>query len=310
MSFSPLPKVFTTAEAHRAGYTADQVRGRVRRREWLRLRSGVYCPAAVLEQARPDPADVHALQVAAGMLAVEFGTVASEVSAATLHGLPLPPGEPAQVVLTTAPGRVTPRRYTGLLIRVAGLPRSARTRQRGVPATTPARTVVDLARKMRFDEAVVLADAALHHGLTAPAQLHRVLRQCWTWPGIRRAARVVDFADGRCETPIESRSRVMFAAEGLPMPESQQVIVDERGNHIARVDFLWRAQRTVGESDGRLKYGDPSVLWQEKRREDRLRDLGYEVVRWSWDDLGRDQQGTAARIRIAFTRAGRRARTA
>ncbi len=55
----------------------------------------------------------------------------------------------------------------------------------------------------------------------------------------------------------------------------------------------------VIEFDGRVKYGrgadevDPfghrragrDVLWQEKRREDTLRELGYEVVRVVWSDL-------------------------
>ncbi|KAA0918984.1 hypothetical protein [Dietzia sp. ANT_WB102] len=49
----------------------------------------------------------------------------------------------------------------------------------------------------------------------------------------------------------------------------------------------------AGEFDGRIKYSgravdgaDPGeVVWREKLREDRLRDLGVVVIRWVWNDL-------------------------
>ena len=305
MPTSPLTGVFTTAQALQAGYSPDRIRGLVRRGEWVTLRTGVHCASPLLEGARDDPAGQHAIRVAAALLAIDLRAVASEASAACLYGLPLPAGEPARAVLTVATGSATPRQYRGLLIRAAGLPDGHVTRQHGLPATTPARTVVDLARKMPFEDAVILADAALHRGLVRPADLQRMLRDCWTWPGVRRAARVVRFADGRCETPIESRSRVLFDRGGLPAPEPQQLIVDGHDNVVARVDFLWRGQRTIGESDGRIKYGDPSAIWREKRREDLLRDLGYEVVRWSWHNLIEQPERTVARIRAAFARAAR-----
>jgi very-short-patch-repair endonuclease len=40
------------------------------------------------------------------------------------------------------------------------------------------------------------------------------------------------------------------------------------------------------EFDGALKYADdPRALFREKRREDRLRRLGYVVIRVTWADL-------------------------
>ncbi|HET9117119.1 MAG TPA: hypothetical protein VFN75_03425, partial [Pseudonocardiaceae bacterium] len=63
-------------------------------------------------------------------------------------------------------------------------------------------------------------------------------------------------------------------------------------------------QRTVGEFDGKSKYGrllrpgqDPAeVVYAEKLREDAIRAQTWEVVRWTWADL-RDFTPTAARIR-------------
>ena len=53
--------------------------------------------------------------------------------------------------------------------------------------------------------------------------------------------------------------------------------------------------RTIGEFDGKIKYGRmlksgqaiEDVLFAEKRREDALRDLGWQIVRWLWADLYR-----------------------
>ena len=68
------------------------------------------------------------------------------------------------------------------------------------------------------------------------------------------------------------------------------MIRDETGTVIARVDFLFQAQRVVVEFDGAVKYGGAAqrgqmALIAEKRREDAIRRLGYVVVRLTWADL-------------------------
>jgi very-short-patch-repair endonuclease len=81
----------------------------------------------------------------------------------------------------------------------------------------------------------------------------------------------------------------------------QVPIVDERGDFVARVDFLVNGTKVVVEFDGKVKYaaGDPKVLWLEKRREDRLRRLGYVVVRITWAQLERPG-AVAAAVRAAL----------
>ena len=241
-----LPPVFTTAQALEAGYSRDRIRGLLHRGDWVCLRAGVHCTADVLAEAQADPVGLHAVRAAAGILVLHRR--ASETSAAYLYGLPVFTGEPAKVTLTAEPGTGSTRRYHDLSVRAAGLPTSHVHRVAGVPATTAARTVVDLARKLPFADSVAVADAALQRGLTAQAQLERVLVDCTGWPGIRRAARVVAFTDDRCETPLKSISRVLFAGHGLPRPDTQQLIVDADGHPVGRVDFLWKQEATVGEA--------------------------------------------------------------
>jgi len=81
-------------------------------------------------------------------------------------------------------------------------------------------------------------------------------------------------------------------------------IRDERGRLVGRVDFLFRAQRTIVEFDGLVKYGAADgrqALVNEKRREDALRSLGYQVVRLTWRDLY-DPGQVDRQIREAFAR--------
>ena len=164
----------------------------------------------------------------------------------------------------------------------------------GVPVTSLARTVLDLCRTVPIEQAVAAGDRALAFGLVR-AVLEDHLAQMSRWPGTRQARRAVALLDPRSESAGESVSRVRLHEEGLPVPELQQDIYGQDGRFVARVDFCWKEQRTIGEFDGKIKYGRllkpgqsiEDVLFEEKRREDALRDLGWQIVRWLWRDLYR-----------------------
>ena len=71
--------------------------------------------------------------------------------------------------------------------------------------------------------------------------------------------------------------------EGLPTPELQRQVLGPAGQLVARVDFLWDEHQTIGEFDGKIKYGCllkpgrriEGVIFDEKLREDAVRDLGF-----------------------------------
>src|SRR6185437_1511196 len=69
----------------------------------------------------------------------------------------------------------------------------------GVVGTSLARTVVDVARAVPFEQAVVVADAALRAGLGRPV-LAEALRRAKGWLGAPAARRAAAFADGRSES--------------------------------------------------------------------------------------------------------------
>jgi hypothetical protein len=69
--------------------------------------------------------------------------------------------------------------------------------------------------------------------------------------------------------------------------------------------------RVAAEFDGMVKYGrllrqgeeSGDAVFREKQREDRLRDAGWIVTRWVWDELG-NPAVIVSRVREALRRAG------
>jgi hypothetical protein len=289
--------VVTRGQARSCGCTEPEIRRLLRSGAWTTVRRGVLAAAdSVAEPPRRLVAEAAAVWLALGRR-----PVLSHGSAAALHGLVLP-AVPSVAEVTADRRVLTPRTGQGFRLHAAGLLPHQVTTVAGLPATTVARTVLDLARRMPTEEALVLADDALHRGLLHRDELERGLRDCATWPGARRAARVVAAADSRAESPLETICRLVFARHGLPPPDLQALIVDDRSGWFARVDFLWAAHRTVVEADGRLKYARPADLWQEKLRQERIEELGYAVLRVTWDQVTRAPAATVARVLRAFAR--------
>lgn len=303
--------VFTRGQALARGVDDAELGRLVKRRELIRLRRGAYVPTAVYDDA--DIMGRHLLLIRAVRLSLRERVVVSHLSAAVLHGLALWDVDLSRVHVTRRDAG-GPRDQAGVEHHVGEVdPAEVVTRQ-GVTTVCAARAVVECAMIATFESAVALADSALHRGLVADDELRSTLDRMRTWPGALAAGRVVAFADGRAESVGESRARVLFAQQGLPSPVLQREISDRGGELVGRVDFLFDEQRTIVEFDGRVKYGRDGVVAagvvvREKLREDWLRELGYEVVRITWDDLAHPER-TAARIRAAFARAAARRQAA
>jgi hypothetical protein len=273
----------------------------------VRTRRGTYA-MGTLARAATDPARKHAFRAASVITATKRGWVASHHSAAILHGLDLlghPPGK--LIAVTTANrGSGNSSTYKGVQVHVARVPAGHVGVWSGVPCTSVARTVVDLARRSPFIDGVVVADSALHKGKTTKDELGGMLMQCVGWPGILTARRVVEFSDGRSESVLESAARVIFHERGLPAPDLQVWVGGEMDPRIGRVDFLWPNHRTIAEADGKAKYKDPRYkdpAVRQLQRDTRLRDAGFEVVHFTWAEIFYETDRVIARILTAFNRA-------
>jgi hypothetical protein len=304
-----MTEILRTSELLAQGYEKAEVQRLVRQGALRQVRRGAYVRAEVT----PEPTSAeesHQLLVSAVALQALSDGVISHASAAVLHGLPVWNGAIARVHVTR--GRSTgARRRADIEVHSATLPPAHVTTLAGVRTTSLARTVADLGRTQGFAQAVAAGDRAVTLGLDF-GDLDEVLQSMQQWPGVRQARRVADFLDGRSESAGESVSRVRLWEQGLPFPIPQREIFDSRGLLIGRVDFCWEDRRTVGEFDGRVKYGRllkpgqrlEDVLFAEKLREDALRDAGWQVVRWIWPDL--ERRGLLRdRVLRAFARAGR-----
>lgn len=163
--------------------------------------------------------------------------------------------------------------------------------------------MIDLARMSPFQSGVVVADSALHTRQTSKSELQSVLTTCSRWRGSHQAGQVVEFCDARSESALESISRVAFRDYGLPQPDLQVWVGhDHDGVVIGRVDFLWRAHRTIAEADGAVKYANPSRAICQLQRDADLRQAGFEVAHFTWRQIVTTPWQVAASIRSAFER--------
>src|SRR5699024_1062457 len=103
-----------------------------------------------------------------------------------------------------------------------------------------------------------------------------------------------------------SRTRWLLHALGFG-PFITQFEVRDRGVLLGVADLKLKDLKVLAEFDGQGKYSDPGALFAEKRREDQIRDLGYEVVRLTWADLAHPAR-VRQKILAAIARAEARSR--
>lgn len=300
---------FTAAQARAHGYQAHEIRRLRERGEWQTLRRGVYAEASLLHQL--EAYGRARLQASALLLMLHEPAVLSHETSAAWQFLPMLEPDLERLHVTRADLHAS-RDEAGVHHHAARLPDDHLVVVDGRTVTAPARTAVDIARERSLRQGVAAVDSALRAGVS-PEELRAVLHYCRSWPGARTASRAVSFGDGRAANPGESWSRLVLAGQGVP-PDDLQVRIADADELVGVVDFYWRAERTVGEFDGKLKYKVPpgaspeeagEIVFLEKRREDHVRDLGHEVVRWVWADLLRPEH-LAARVRRAHARGQQR----
>jgi hypothetical protein len=311
--------VFTGDQARAVGYTDSEIQRlrRVKRvpEQWWSIRRGVY----VVKQWYDGLSDVdqHQVRLAALALVLVEPAVHSHVSAAVELGLDLLDPDLTELHVTRAELKGS-RHEAGVHHHAADLPESdVLLRPDRLSVTTAARTAVDIGRECRrIEQAVAVCDSALHGGVT-PEELTEVMTRCRSWPGARLASRAVSMADGRSANPGESWSRVVLVANGQAPTDLQHAFYDEQGL-IGYSDYFWEEEMVVGEFDGKLKYGvapgatpeeATRAIVAEKIREDRIRALGHEFVRWGVRDLYRPQP-LVARVAAARQRGAERLRRA
>lgn len=266
----------STRQAARLGATPNDLVIFVRERSLLHPFRGAYLVPGPDDET---PEAAHGRLCRAALLVYPRGVLGG-VSAVVAHDLPATGSDLSRPVVHHGSHR-------GVGIRGV---RVRRTRPQDAvetltgPALPVAEAVVDHARDHGTLAGVIAGDAALHRGLSSVGDLESALERVRTWPRAARAAACLTFLDGRSESPGESWTRFDLAVAGIEVVP-QVEIHDRFGELVARVDMVVKGTKTIIEFDGRLKYSSGDVLWAEKKREDRLRRLGYTIVRVTWADL-------------------------
>lgn len=297
----PRPWVLPTQPVTRAilltgGITEAMIRGRLRCGELVAIRDGVYVSAAVW----PDgPAAQHLIR-GHGELVANPNAVLSHQSAAVVWRLPTPGfGDWHDLPVSVTLPVVGHRSRTGRAVHHRGLLPLTQVQRdaEGYPATSPARTAVDLAATLDLPQALVLLDAAARlicQGLV-PAIRRRdyasqrlvaaaveLLAEAAETIHCARLRPVLPLVDPGRESAAESLSAGQFELAGLPRPRYQAELRTHRGTFFA--DALWD-DKLIGECDGAVKYSDAGAYVREKEREQVLRDLGYRFVRWQAKEI-------------------------
>jgi len=289
-------ELFTRAEARDKGLTDRQITRRLKsgtlvaaRRGILRRGSGPQ-RESVSDRSPAVPVDVKA----ALLTSPSRELVVSHATAARLLGLPKPLAGWPRPQFTATDGPT--RNRSGIQIKVATLEASQVIEHLGIAVTTMSRTLADCLRTLPGRDSLAMLDHALNRGSVDLSAVLEVVRQQARWRGVAIARQVVARADARRESPLESWSAWAFAHTDVPVPEWQVEVHEPDGQLIGRADCWWSAG-VVGEADGRSKYalaaaergGDAAavyrVLQAERKREQRLRDVGAEVVRWSSEEV-------------------------
>jgi hypothetical protein len=281
--------LFRRQDAIACGYTEREMRTCTGHGgEWVTVRRGVYVERTLWESLDEDGR--YGLKVRAAHLNLRTDAVLSHHSAAVVWKMPLRPRW-RDLVHVTRPGVTGGRTEHGVKHHPAGYRPAEVTVRHGLRVTGLARTAVDIGRESGFEDGVVACDAALRLGATHE-ELEEVLAPMTSWPHVARARAAVAVADQGAATIGESLTRLLVSELGIGVPETQFEVLDQGWRAVADL----RVGRHLFEFDGKVKYVGrdrggvadrpaEEVLWQEKRREDRLRSLGYGVSRVVWAEL-------------------------
>jgi predicted transcriptional regulator of viral defense system len=297
-----IPDMIATELAHRQhgafarwqllprGVDPRTIERRIARGYWLALHPGVYALAGTR--------DTFDRRLWAGWLAVGPDAVASHEAAAQLHRIPNVIR--SRVVLTNAHGwhhrlvHVTVHQLDDVLP-------EHRTGIEGLPVTTPARTVVDLAAVVHPARLLSIVEAT-HHARIAS---YSDVGVCVTAiarrgkPGVRRLARVLDKLTATKGVTMSKLERLLLeriADAGLPQPVSQYPFPGRLFTNGC-VDAAYVDAKLVIEADGRSWHTRIADVKRDRDRDNDAARHGWQTLRLLHEHITADPTGSAELIR-------------
>jgi len=280
--------LFSIQDARRAGLTLDHLRGK----SFRKIVRGLYVWVGFR-------GDEH-LELRAQLRSLPAGSVFSGPTAARLHGLDLQLAGPIEI---TAPLGAAVREREDLRVRYGALEPGDVNCSFGLLMTSPVRTWFDLARHLDLTDAVAGVDWALRHGRINRPALAAYIERRRHLKGTRQARRVLELADSRSESLMESRLRTLLltARPSLPSLAVQHEVVSCTGQLLARLDLAYTEIKLGIEYDGAHHI---RTLAEDDQRQNRLLNAAWVVLRFTAQDFYRRPEAIIAEVRTQVSQRG------
>jgi very-short-patch-repair endonuclease len=230
----------------------------------------------------------------AAVLACGTGAVLSHRSAAALFGIRRSASATVDVTTPSQAGR----KRDGIRVHDGRrLTRVEITRYDGIPTTTVARTLLDLAAVIDcqgLEKAINEAEVLQLFDLRAVnATLERAGRRRGT-AALRDTLANLDPLQAQTRNELEQRFLSICRGAKLPLPEVNAWLTVER--HRFQRDFLWRSHRLIVETDGFATHSTRRAFERDRRRDLALLRAGYRTVRVTWRQVLHHADEVAASI--------------
>lgn len=271
--------VLTLSHARLAGLSQDAINRRVRSGRWIRCSRGVYF---VNDRPFTDAARVRAAVWGSGADAA-----ASGLAAAWWHGMTKYPPKLVEVTVPRAAER--PKR-DGIRTRRRDLTPADVLELRGLRVTEFAFTVVEAAA--RRGGGVEILDGALQRHTTLLALWRAHLRNKGRH-GSPRARLMLQAADDGTRSAAERLLAKLLTAAGITGWVANLSV----GGYA--VDFGFPASKVALEADGFAFHSDQAAFQRDRKRQNHLILLGWQVLRFTWLDLTECPERVVAEIRRA-----------
>lgn len=275
------------------GLSERLVDARAARGELLRLHRGVY--AVGHQRLRREGIWL------AAVLAVPRGAL-SHRDAACLHGLRQ--ANHAKVDVST-PGRGRLDEQGITVHRTRTLDAADLTTVSGIPVTTIARTLVDLAGTVPPDYLAKAIREAEHQRTLDTRAIEATLQRTRGRRGSGHAtltqalAEHASLATTLTDSALEVSFQRLIRDHHLPKPQTNVFIQD------MRVDACWSEAHLVVELDGYAYHSDREAFQRDRERDIRLQLAGYVVLRFTHHDVTRRPHDIAVAVRQALAPLGR-----
>ena len=175
-----------------------------------------------------------------------------------------------------------------MIVHRSPLPAMDKTTKDGIPATTPARTLTDLADTVPRRQLERALDEAAYLRLDLTGLRPRHGRR---GSGLLKSAlQHHDPGTTRTRSELEERMLSLCGSRRLPAPEVNALVE----GHEA--DFVWRRQLLIVETDGWHAHGTRGAFERDRHRDAELLVAGWRVLRISYARLELEPDWVAARL--------------